>query len=106
MNINHTNKQPIHDVLIKDMQARLFKDHEQYVLENATPGELPEFDEHYANALSLMINKIVHCNSMRDINDLCIEYSDIFNDFDDYGTLATQDGTMNYVIGLLINNKS
>lgn len=106
MNINHTNKQPIHDVLIKDMQARLFKDHEQYVLENATPGELPKFDEHYTNALSLMINKILHCNSMRDINDLCIEYSDIFNDFDDYGTLATQDGTMNYVIGLLINNKS
>ena len=52
MNINHTNKQPIHDVLIKDMQARLFKDHEQYVLENATPGELPKFDEHYTNAFN------------------------------------------------------
>jgi len=104
MNINETNKQAVHDVLIKDLQKRLYDRHKQYVLENATPGELGEYDEDYDNTLSVLVNKILHCSSIRDINDLLLGYIDMFDGEKIYNHIFTLDGTMNYVIGLLVES--
>jgi len=104
MNINETNKQAVHDVLIKDLQKRLYDRHKQYVLENATPGELGEYDEDYDTALSVLVNKILHCSSIRDINDLLLGYIDMFDGEKIYNHIFTQDGTMNYVISLLVES--
>jgi hypothetical protein len=102
MNFTKQNSQAINEVLVADMQKRLLKNHEEYVLENATPGELPEYDEEYDIALRKMIDKILRCNSLDDVDDLILEYCDIFTTFDDYGILATTQGTLNYIISLLI----
>jgi len=104
MNINETNKQAVHDVLIKDLQKRLYDRHKQYVLENATPGELGEYDEDYDTALSVLVNKILHCSSIKDVNDLLLEYIDMFDGEKIYNHIFTLDGTMNYVIGLLVES--
>jgi len=104
MNINETNKQAVHDVLIKDLQKRLYDKHKQYVLENATPGELGAYDEDYDNQLSVMVNEILHCNSIRDVNDLLLSYIDMFDGEKIYNHIFTQDGTMNYVISLLVES--
>ena len=96
MNINKTNIQVLHDVLIKDMQARLFNDYT--VMRKNNPQVT---DEDYDNALSTMVNSILHTNNMRDINELLTEYCDLFTSYDDL-TVPTIDGTMNYVIGLLV----
>jgi hypothetical protein len=102
MNINHTNKQPIHDVLIKDMQARLFKQYNEY-LKHASDdnGNTILTDEDYDNALSKLVNEILHCNSINDINELLVNSTDLFTSYDDL-TVATVDGTLNYVVGLLV----
>ena len=104
MEINKQNKQAVYDVLIKDLQKRLYDRHKQYVLENATPGELGEYDEDYDTALSVLVNKILHCNSIRDVNDLLLEYIDMFDGEKIYNHIFTQDGTMNYVLSLLVEN--
>ena len=104
MEINKQNKQAVYDVLIKDLQKRLYDRHKQYVLENATPGELGEYDEDYDTALSVLVNKILHCNSIRDINDLLLSYIDLFKGEKIYNHVFTLDGTMNYVFSLLIEH--
>jgi len=96
MNINHTNKQAIHDALITDMQRRLFK---QY---NERTDEFQLRDEDYDVAQTLLIDKILNVNNMRDINELLLEYSDLFTEFD-FFTVGTVDGTLNYVFSLLVD---
>ena len=98
MAIDKTNMKAIHDVLITDMQRRLFNDYK--VMRKNNPQVT---DEDYDNALSIMVDSILHCNSINDINELILEYCDIFTSFDDYGILATIDGTLNYIISLLID---
>ena len=98
MNLNHTNKQAIHDALITDMQRRLFK---QY---NERSDEFTSAlmnDEDYDVAQTLLIDKVLQCNNMRDINELLLEYCDLFTEYDLF-TVGTVDGTLNYVFSLLL----
>tara|TARA_B100000745_G_scaffold268058_1_gene193948 strand:+ start:144 stop:461 length:318 start_codon:yes stop_codon:yes gene_type:complete len=96
MNINHTNKQAIHELLITDLQRRLFK---QY---NERKEEFRGTDEDYDVAQTLLIDRVLQCNNMRDINELTLEYCDLFTSYDEF-TVATVDGTLNYVLSLLVD---
>ena len=96
MAIDKTNKQAIHDALITDLQRRLFK---QY---NARSEEWNINDEDYDVAQTLLVDRVLHCNNMQDINELLLEYLDLFEGYDNL-TIATVDGTLNYVIGLLVD---
>ena len=95
MKISITNKQRIHDVLLSDLQRRLFK---QY---NSRTDMFNPTDEDYDNALSTMVNSILQCNSINDINDLLLDYTDVFDTYDDINVF-TLDGTMNYVLSLVL----
>ena len=99
MNINHTNKQAIHDALINDMQHRLYKQYNEY----KNDGNTILTDEDYDNALSKLVNEILHCDSINDINELVLEYTDLFDAYDDI-IVFTLDGTLNYVLSLLIEH--
>ena len=95
MAISKTNIQAIQEVLITDMQRRIFK---QY---NSLKEEFNATDEDYDVTQTLLIDKILHCNNMKDINELLTEYCDLFTDYDEL-TVPTIDGTLNYVVGLLV----
>ena len=97
MNITLTNKRAIHDVLIKDLSDRLFKDYNS-IEDDAFAAN----DEDYDRVISAMVNQVLNCNNMRDVNELLTEYCDLFTSYDEL-TVPTIDGTLNYVIGLLIN---
>ena len=96
MNINHTNKQAIHDALITDLQRRLFR---QY---NARKDEFNITDEDYDVQQTLLVDRVLQCNSINDINELVLEYTDLFDGYDDI-IKFTLDGTLNYVLGLLVD---
>ena len=98
MNINKTNKQAVHDALIADLQRRTFK---QY---NARKEEFNLTDEDYDVTQTLLVDKVLHCNSIRDINNLLLEYIDLFDGEKIYNHIFTLDGTMNYVFSLLIEH--
>ena len=87
MNLNSENKQAIHDVLITDMQKRLYEDGKGIMFTN---------DNEYAMMLETLVDSILHTNSIADVNDVLIEYGELFPN--EYLTL---DGTLNYVIALL-----
>ena len=95
MKINETNKQAIHDVLITDLQRRMFR---QY---NASKDEFNITDEDYDVQQTLLIDNILHCNSINDINDLLVNSTDLFDGYDDI-IKFTLDGTLNYILTLLI----
>ena len=82
MNLNSENKQAIHEVLIADMQQRLHED--------SPPN--------YGMTLEMLVDSILHTNSITDINDVLLEYCEIVPS--EYFTL---DGTLNYVLQLLCN---
>ena len=98
MKINIENKQRIHDVLLTDLQRRIFK---QY---NARKDEFNLTDEDYDVIQTLLVDKVLHCNSIKDINDLLLEYIDLFDGEKIYNHVFTLDGTMNYVFSLLIEH--
>ena len=89
MNLNSENKQAIHDVLKTDMQKRLYEDGKGIMFTN---------DNEYAMMLETLVETILHTNSIADINDVLIEYGELFPN--EYLTL---DGTLNYVIALLVS---
>jgi len=89
MKINNDNKKAIHDVLITDMQKRLYEDGKGIMFTN---------DNEYAMMLETLVETILHTNSIADINDVVIEYGELFPS--EYRTL---DGTLNYVIALLVS---
>ena len=89
MNLNSENKQAIHDVLITDMQKRLYEDGKGIMFTN---------DNEYAMMLETLVETILHTNSIADINDVLIEYGELFPE--EYLTL---DGTLNYVIALFVS---
>ena len=86
MNVNSENKQAIHDVLIADMQKRLYED----------IGFANEND--YAITLETLVEDVLHTNSVSDMNDVLCKYDKLFPE--EYLTL---DGTLNYVISLLVS---
>ena len=94
MKINSENKQRIHDVLISDLQRRLFK---QY---NARTNEFIVTDEDYDEQQTLLVDRVLHLDTLNDVNDVLIEYGDLFMDYDSINVF-TLDGTMNYLFKLL-----
>ena len=91
MNINSEHKQRIHDVLITDLQRRIFK---QY---NERTSEFLRTDEDYDVTQELLINKVLHCDSLNDVNELLLTYEDLFPN----EQVFTLEGTMNYIFKLL-----
>tara|TARA_R110002033_G_scaffold88057_1_gene138176 strand:- start:151 stop:468 length:318 start_codon:yes stop_codon:yes gene_type:complete len=95
MAITKSNIKAIQEVLLTDMQRRIFK---QY---NERKDEFNLRDEDYDNTQSALVDSILNLNDMRDVNELMLEYCDLFDSYDDL-TVATVDGTLNYVVGLLV----
>ena len=95
MKINSENKQRIHDVLISDLQRRLFK---QY---NARTSEFIVTDEDYNTQQTLLVDRVLHLETLNDVNDVLIEYGDLFMDYDSINVF-TLDGTLNYILDLLV----
>ena len=96
MAINKTNMQAIHDALITDLQRRLFADY------NKRTDEFQLRDEDYDRAQSALVDSVLHCNNMKDVNELLTEYCDLFTAYDEL-LVPTIDGTMNYVLGLFVS---
>ena len=94
MKINSDNTQRIHDVLISDLQRRLFK---QY---NERTSEFIVTDEDYDNQQTLLVDRVLHLETLADVNDVLIEYGDLFMDYDSINVF-TLEGTMNYMFKLL-----
>ena len=94
MNINSENKQRIHDVLLTDLQRRIFK---QY---NARKDEFNITDEDYDVQQTLLVDSVLHCDSINDVNDLLLNNTDLFDDYDSINVF-TLEGTMNYIFKLL-----
>ena len=89
MNLNSENKQVIHEVLIADMQKRLYKDGKGIMFTN---------DNEYTTMLESLTEDVLHTNSVSDINNVLCDYDKLFPS--EYLTL---DGTLNYVIALLVS---
>ena len=89
MNINSENKQRIHDVLISDLQRRIFKQYNERT-DKRTDGDLD-------NTQSLLVNEVLHCDSLNDVNDMLLTYEDLFPN----EQVFTLEGTMNYIFKLL-----
>ena len=88
MNLNSENKQAIHDVLIVDMQKRLYEDGKGIMFTN---------DNEYTMMLETLVETILHTSSIADVNDVLIEYGDLFPN----EQVFTLEGTMNYIFKLL-----
>ena len=95
MKIMSENKQRIHDALITDLQKRLFK---QY---NERTSEFIVTDEDYDQQQTLLVDRILHLETLADVNDGLIEYGDLFMDYDSINVF-TLEGTMNYILTLLV----
>ena len=87
MNLNSENKQAIHERVIADMQKRLYEDGKGIIFTK---------DNEYAKQLETLVETILHTSSIADVNDVLIEYGELFPN--EYLTL---DGTLNYVLQLL-----
>ena len=87
MNLNNENKLAVHEVVIADMQQRLYEDGKGIIFTN---------DNEYTTYLESIVEAILHTNSIADVNDVLIEYGELFPN--EYLTL---DGTLNYVLQLL-----
>ena len=96
MKINNKNKLAIHDVLITDLQRRLFK---QY---NERTNKFIATDEDYDQQQTLLVDRVLHLETLNDVNDVLIEYGDLFMDYDSINVF-TLEGTMNYMFKLLKN---
>ena len=94
MKIMIENKQAIHDALITDLQRRLFK---QY---NSRTNEFIKTDEDYDTQQTLLVDRVLHLETLNDVNDVLIEYGDLFMDYDSINVF-TLEGTMNYIFKLL-----
>ena len=90
MNINKENITHIHELLIENMQLRLNKYYEHNGFIDGKP---------YEYTLESLVDTILHTNTIADINDVVIEYSELFdsNNGDDEN-IFTLEGTMNYVL--------
>ena len=89
MNINSENKQRIHDVLISDLQRRIFKQYNERTDKRT--------DEDLDNIQSLLVNEVLHCDSLNDVNNVVCSYADLFPN----EQVFTLEGTMNYIFKLL-----
>ena len=95
MKINSENKQTIHDALITDLQKRLYK---QY---NERTSEFIATDEDYDVQQAMLVDRVLHLDTISDVSDVLIEYGDLFMDYDSINVF-TLDGTLNYILDLLV----
>ena len=96
MKIKIENKQRIHDVLLSDLQRRLFKQYNtrtEFFLQNKRT------DEDYDVQQTLLVDSVLHCETLNDVNDLLCNNEDLFDD--DSINVFTLEGTMNYIFKLL-----
>ena len=91
MNLNSENRQVIHEALITDLQRRIFK---QY---NERTNEFLQTDEDYDTQQTLLVDRVLHLETLNDVNDVLIEYGDLFPN----EQVFTLEGTMNYIFKLL-----
>ena len=102
MRINESNKQRIHDVLISDLQRRLFKQYNESIQFHE---QNKRTDEDYDTTSTILYSNVTQCNTVQDINELLYtQYKDLFEN--DNSQLAlnnvfTLDGTLNYIFKLL-----
>ena len=94
MKINESNKQRIHDVLISDLQRRLFKQYNESIQFHE---QNKRTDEDYDVQQTLLVNRVLHLETLNDVNDVLIEYGDLFPN----EQVFTLEGTMNYIFKLL-----
>ena len=94
MKLLSENKQRIHDVLLSDLQRRIFK---QY---NQRKDEFKLTDEDYDVQQTLLVDSVLHCETLNDVNDLLLNNTDLFDDYDSINVF-TLEGTMNYIFKLL-----
>jgi len=95
MKINNDNKKAIHDVLITDMQKRLYTHGQGTVFTN---------DNEYTSHLEVLVDEVLLTQSLDDINDLLIRYGYLFDEPMTIDTnIFTLDGTLNYVLSLLVS---
>ena len=94
MKINSENKQRIHDVLLTDLQRRIFK---QY---NERKDEFNLTDEDYDTQQTILVDWVLKCDTLNDVNELVLGYTDLFDDYDSVNVF-TLEGTMNYIFKLL-----
>ena len=94
MKINSENKQRIHDVLLTDLQRRIFK---QY---NQRKDEFNLTDEDYDTQQTILVDWVLQCDTLNDVNELVLGYTDLFDDYDSINVF-TLEGTMNYIFKLL-----
>ena len=94
MKINSENKQRIHDVLLTDMQRRIFKEY------NARKDEFKLTDEDYDQQQTILVDWVLKCDTLNDVNELVLGYTDLFDDYDSIN-IFTLEGTMNYIFKLL-----
>ena len=101
MKLLSENKQRIHDMLLTDLQRRLFKQYNtrtEFFLQNKRT------DEDYDVQQTLLVDSVLHCETLNDVNDLLLNNTDLFDD-DDYDNdsinVFTLEGTMNYIFKLL-----
>ena len=94
MKLLSESKQRIHDVLLTDLQRRLFK---QY---NTRTNEFIVTDEDYDTQQTLLVDRVLNVDTLANVNDIVIEYGDLFDDYDSINVF-TLEGTMNYIFKLL-----
>ena len=94
MKIAIENKQRIHDVLLSDLQRRLFK---QF---NARTDMFNPSDEDWDVQQTLLVDEVLHCDSLNAVNALVLNNQDLFDAYDDINVF-TLEGTMNYMFKLL-----
>jgi len=94
MKISIENKQRIHDVLLTDLQRRIFK---QY---NERKDEFNLTDEDYDTQQTILVDWVLKCDTLNDVNELVLGYTDLFDDYDSVNVF-TLEGTMNYLFKLL-----
>ena len=110
MILEKKNQTALHKVLTTDLQARLWKQHNLHVLQNATPGEMGDYDNDYDHKLTELVNDILKCETLNDVNELVCHYDDLFVmtnlelPYVCKYSVASTSGTMNYLFVLLASS--
>jgi len=104
MIIEKKNQSALHNVLITDLQRRMFK------LYNSRTNEFIQNDEDYDVQQTLLIDEILHCDTLASVNELVCNYKYLFKMTNmelpyvcDY-SVCSLDGTMNYLFVLLASS--
>ena len=93
MKINKANITHIHELLIENLKLRLHKSGKGTVYMNDTELEYQ---------LESLVSTVEHTNTISDINDVVIEYGELFKESYDSEDIFTLEGTMNYVLNLAL----